>query len=94
MSKKNLHIKKYLSGKLPEPEVQADDAWGQMSGMLGQTSVPDSQLQTAGKFKYFLKYGLGLLSGVTIVAGSWLLIPESSKVKTEVKSHFGGKNSR
>lgn len=88
MSKKNLHIKKYLSGKLPEPEVQADDAWGQMSGMLGQTSLPDSQLQTAGKFKYFLKYGLGLLSGVTIVAGSWLLIPESSKVKTEVKSHF------
>lgn len=86
MSKKNLHIKKYLDGKLPEPEVQADDAWGQMSGMLGQTPLPDSQLQSAGKFKYFLKYGLGLLSGVTIVAGSWLLLPESNTNKTAVKS--------
>ncbi|MBE9466448.1 hypothetical protein ACFP1I_24205 [Dyadobacter subterraneus] len=88
MSKKNQHIKKYLNGKLPEPEVQADDAWGQMSGMLGLTSLPDSPLQTVGKFKYFLKYGLGLLSGVTIAAGSWLLIPESSKIKTDIKSHF------
>lgn len=88
MSKKNLHIKKYLNGKLPEPEVQADDAWGKMNDMFGQTSVPDTQLQKVGKFKYFVKYGLGLLSGATIIAGSWLLIPENSKVKTEVKSHF------
>lgn len=88
MSKKNLHIKKYLSGKLPEPEVQADDAWGKMNDMLGQTSLPDSQLQNAGKFKYFLKYGLGLLSGVAIVTGSWLLIPESPKVKTDVKTNL------
>lgn len=86
MSKKNLHIKKYLSGKLPEPEVQADDAWSQMNDMFGQTSIPDSQLQNAGKFKYLLKYGLGLFSGVAIVAGSWLLLPESNKVKTAVKS--------
>ncbi|MCF0056812.1 hypothetical protein [Dyadobacter sp. CY356] len=88
MSKKNLHIKKYLSGKLPEPEVQADNAWSQMSDMLGNTSIPDSSLKTAGKFKYFLKYGLGLLSGATIVAGSWLLIPESPEEKTNVKTNF------
>ncbi|GLU50599.1 hypothetical protein [Dyadobacter frigoris] len=88
MSKKNLHIKKYLSGKLPEPEVQVDDAWAQMNDMLSETSAPDPLAPEAGKFKYLLKYGLGFLSGVAIVAGSWLLLPENNKIKTTLKSNL------
>lgn len=34
MSKKNQHIDKYLHGKLPDPDIQADAAWEQMNGML------------------------------------------------------------
>ncbi|WP_159475888.1 hypothetical protein [Dyadobacter sp. 3J3] len=92
MSKKNPHIKKYLNGKLPEPEVQADDAWGQLNDMLGQTSVPDPQLQNVGKFKYFLKYGLGFLSGVAIVTATWLVLPENKKEKTNIKSNLEQKS--
>lgn len=80
MSKKNLHIKKYLNGKLPEPEVQADDAWAQMNDMLSSDSpTPDSSLPNTNTFNLLLKGGLGIFATLGIVASIWFFLPDNSK---------------
>ena len=84
MSKKNLHIKKYLNGKLPEPEVQADDAWAKMDDMLSGNPVPETQVSTVSKLKFLLKGGLGIITAVGIATSIWFLVPEE-KVKNIVK---------
>lgn len=76
MRKKNLHIKKYLNGKLPEPEVQADDAWAQMNDMLGDDNqTPVSSVPGSDKSKSFLKGGLGIVAVLGIVALIWFFLP-------------------
>jgi hypothetical protein len=88
VSKKNLHIKKYLNGKLPEPEVQADDAWAQMNDMLGNNSpAPDSQVPVNNHFRSLLKGGLGLVATLSIVGSIWFFLPKNSqKNKAAIKS--------
>ncbi|MDQ6480289.1 hypothetical protein [Dyadobacter sp. LHD-138] len=76
MSKKNLHIKKYLNGKLSEPEVQADDAWAQMNDMLdndSQTPVPS--VPGTHKSNAVLKGGLAVIAALGIAALIWLFLP-------------------
>lgn len=76
MRKKNLHIKKYLNGKLPEPEVQADDAWAQMNDMLGDDNqTPVSSAPGSDKSKSVLKGGLGIVAVLGIVALIWFFLP-------------------
>ncbi|WP_254413273.1 hypothetical protein [Dyadobacter diqingensis] len=88
MSKKNLHIKKYLNEKLPEPEVQADDAWAQMNDMLGNNSpAPDSQVPGDSHFSSLLKGGLGLIAILGIVGSIWFFLPgNNQKNKAALKS--------
>jgi len=86
VSKKNIHIKKYLKGNLPEPEVQADDAWAKMDDMLGVNSVPETQISTVNKLKFLLKGGLGIVTAVGIATSIWFLVPED-KSKNLVKQN-------
>ena len=88
MSKKNLHIKKYLNGKLPEPEVQADDAWAQMNDMLGDDShTPDTPVPGTDQFNSLLKSALGVIVTLGIVGLIWFFLPRNSqKNKADVNS--------
>jgi hypothetical protein len=45
LKRKKGHIDKYLSAKLPEPDVTADDAWTRMNDMLEQASISNIQKQ-------------------------------------------------
>ncbi|SKC14905.1 hypothetical protein SAMN05660293_04756 [Dyadobacter psychrophilus] len=64
MKNKNKNIDKFFSGKLPDPEIPADDAWGKMNDML-TPQVP------AGKpgslFKIISNSTLQLISGLTLL---------------------------
>ncbi|WP_031530553.1 hypothetical protein [Dyadobacter crusticola] len=65
MSKKNAHIDKYLTDKLPEPEIPADEAWANMNGMLGPAAVSGA---AGGKLLGGLKWASVVLTGVSITA--------------------------
>lgn len=84
MSKKNIHIKKYLNSNLPEPEIQADDAWAKMDDMLSVNPVPETQISTISKLKFLINVGLGIITSIGIVTAIWFLVPEE-KSKNIVK---------
>ena len=64
MKNKNKNIDKFFSGKLPDPEIPADDAWEKMNDML-TPQVP------AGKpgslFEIISNSTLQLISGLTLL---------------------------
>ncbi|KQS24668.1 hypothetical protein [Dyadobacter sp. Leaf189] len=78
MSKKNAHINKYLTDKLPEPEIPADEAWANLNGMLGAAPVSGSAPAnggispaggaTGGKLLGGLKWAAIALTSTTITA--------------------------
>ncbi|WP_439555630.1 hypothetical protein [Dyadobacter sp.] len=77
MSKKNAHINKYLTDKLPEPEIPADEAWANLNGMLGAApasgSAPANGISPAGgagggKLLGGLKWAAIALTSTTITA--------------------------
>lgn len=83
MSKKNIHIKKYLKGNLPEPGVRVDDAWADMNDMLGGNPVPKTQFSPVNKLKFLLKGGLAGIAAIGIATSIWLLVPEEKARNTE-----------
>ncbi|MHA4738129.1 hypothetical protein [Dyadobacter sp. MSC1_007] len=98
MSKKDQHIDKYLHGKLPEPDIQADDAWAQMDGMLnaaaGAAGVSGpGPLSTVWKKLLGSKVLLGTAIGVTTLSTAVLIAlhlnPEQSSLpeKNIVEMH-------
>ncbi|WP_439581242.1 hypothetical protein [Dyadobacter bucti] len=70
VKKKNIHLRKYLQGPLPEPEVSADDAWAEMNGMLDGKS-------SGSKGNNTLKIIAALISLTGIILVVWLLYPKS-----------------
>jgi hypothetical protein len=62
---KNRHINKYLSDKLPDPEIPADDAWENMNDMLNSAGSPKSPGE---KVLANLKWPLLSIIGIAISA--------------------------
>lgn len=78
MSKRNQHIDKYLHGKLPEPDIQADDAWAQMDGMLNAAAGAagagaSGPLSTVWQKLLGTKVLLGTAVGVTTLSAALLI---------------------
>jgi hypothetical protein len=61
---KNKNIAKFFSGKSPEPEISADDAWGKMNDMLNtqQPDVKGDKLSNAVS-----SHALKWLAGLTVI---------------------------
>ncbi|QRQ99826.1 hypothetical protein [Dyadobacter sandarakinus] len=67
MKKKNVNIDKYSHDPLPEPEIPADEAWTQMSGMLAAGIAPAAGSKLIAKLLKY-KFALSGISAVTVVA--------------------------
>jgi hypothetical protein len=87
VNRKDKHINKYLHDALPEPEIQADDAWAQMNDMLVPNSAGASQ-NLAGKVaKYVSQFKWPLLTTLGGISISVLIIlsPDSQLTTSKVK---------
>jgi hypothetical protein len=87
VNRKDKHINKYLHDPLPEPEIQADDAWTQMNDMLYPNSAGVSQ-SIAGKVaKYVSQFKWSLLTGLGGISLSLFIIlsPDSNVITGKTK---------
>ncbi len=83
MKNKNKNIDKFFSGKLPDPEIPADDAWGKMNDMLNATPAAGKlqQIFEGSTFKL-----LSVLILVGIVSVGVVLFLKNDKKEVSIKN--------
>ncbi|MCF2520332.1 hypothetical protein [Dyadobacter sp. CY351] len=77
---KNKNIDKFFSGKLPDPEIPAEDAWGKMNDMLnaGPSGLPDKHMFKGGPLT-LAKLLSGLVSLGVVILGVFLFLNNNAE---------------